>query len=734
MAIAKTVRRQRDFSAGQVDAMAERRTDLKLVDAGLKKALNCHPLPSGGIGRRPGRVIRYFDGLPSVHDIIRMADGAVVDIGFYPGRFIARDVGGGILDSIPAPWQASQLPELHWAASDRQVFVTHKSFAPQVLTLNPAAGTWSRANLDFADKLDGGIRAPFYRFDNFGVTLRPSARTGTITLTASDNAPVFRSSHIGMLFEWGGRQVVILSVQAPWRATASVLEELPPTYHVTLGSGEAGGFRVGEIVEGADSGTVGEVVLVTDSLDRITVLTTNNFRGFDDAEDIVSPSSRGTVVSSVENVPTGPSVQWREQFLSGDRGYPQAVAIAHQRLIFTDFPQRPDAVLMSAIGLPDDFEIGADADDAILEFVPLNCRVLHAVPEHDLIFLTDAGPFYVPVSASNPLAPGSVSFKRIGTDGASHHRPVGFASGVLYPSIDGRRLMAIVPTGQTAQPYIVQSLTDYHRDLFPGIAAIAYSDGTADVPGSRVYVVNDDGTVVVGKYIPGEEFVGWFPWDGQGEVLSVAAGFGAVVFVTEYVLGNGNDTVYVGEEMSLDTYLDGTIALETEDSWQDSTGTAWTTSTGLPWRVNSGFVLPFAGNNLVGWADGFYLGPINVDNDGLAEVDSDAYDDITVGWSFTPEVQPFIPIIEGGADNMQGLRKRKIAKAAVTVRDTQTFIADRNHFGGYKVGENQEEPRPERDATFTWRRLGRSHDPTVEISQPVPGSFNIIEIAIEVTV
>lgn len=741
MAIPKTIRRQLDFSAGQVDAAAERRTDLKIVNAGLKRAINCAPLSTGGIERRPGREVRYFDDGPSVHGIIRAADGAVFDIGFYDQAFIVRDIGGGIIDTVTGcPWTAGTRFELQWAASDLQVFVTHESFEPQVLSFDQASGSWSIDALGFTRDGNGRYKVPSLRFDNFGATIGVSGRTGTVLLRGwagyqhFGSVNIFRPTMVGTVLTWAGKQILLTTYLNPSSMYGTVLEELPPTFLVQLDASESGGWRVGEIVEGGDSGTIGEVIEVYGTGDHfLTILTTNNYNGFDNGEPLIGLTGRGEVSGQTEVV-GGSSIQWSEQFMSADRGWPRSVTVAYRRLILADFPQRPDAVLASRIDTPNDFEIGAAADAAFLEFLPKKARAVHVVSGSDLFVLSDAGPYYVPVSPSNPLAPGNIVFQLISTDAASTVRPVAFGTGVLFVSIDGKRVLAIVTTGQTAQPYLVQSLTDFHRDLFGTILALAYSDGTADVPGRRAYVVNSDGTVVVGRYGEGEDYVGWFPWRGQGAVSSIAAGFGSVIFETEYATGGGATSVFVGEEMSLATYLDGTITLTTSDSWQDSTGEAWKTSTGDAWQADTGLILPFAGAGLVGWGDGFFLGEVNVDNDGIADIDSGDFDEVTVGWAFTPEVQPFVPMIDEGQDNQQGLRPRKVARVGVTVRDTQTFAADGCEFAGYVTGDNQEAPRPLRNDTFRYRQLGRSFDPVVEISQPTPGAFKLIELALEVTV
>lgn len=732
MTLPKSVRRQRDFSAGQIDDIAERRSDTKIFDAALKLARNIAPADAGAAKRRPGRRVVYFEDAAARHFMVRPAGGRTFDIGLshngVSGTFTVRAPGGGIVSTVSgARWTADQVNDLWWAADGNTVWIGHRSFVPQVFTFDGVA-TWTLADFSFRRGVDNNYKAPFYRYDEaIGATMWPSARTGSIQLATS--ADVFNAAHVNCLFKWAGRQVLITGVTNARRATATVIEGLSATWRVTVTAGQTAGFRVGEIVASDTSDVSGEVVAINAGSNYLDILMSGDQTsdsGFVSGDIIVGERGRATWASQAAVTTPPATTQWEEQFMSDYRGWPGSGAVAFQRLMLADFEQLEKAVIASAVGAPDDLEVTAEADGAFFETLPVNARAMHILGGSDLFVLTDRGPFYVPVSEATPLEAGAVRFRQISTDGCSETRPAPFATGVVYIAADDRRVLALVGTGQTAQPYAVQALTDFHRDLFTGPIGVTYSDGTTAVPGRRIYVVNADGTAVVGRYGDGEEFVGWFPWTGDGDVQSVAALGGDLVFNVAY------DGIYTGEELDPDAMLDGTINLSagSDDPIQLSTGASLTDSTGEPIYAHRGVLTEYAGLTLHAWVDGEYAGEVEVDPDGTVDLEGE---DIDVGWLFTPQMEPFVPTFDGGESFGQALKRRKISRVAITVKDTQTFIADGRPFAGYLAGDDMAEPRPLRSTTYAYRQLGRSYDPVVEISQPTPGRLTITEVAIEVT-
>lgn len=739
--ILKQTIRQRDFSGGQIDPSAERRDDTKLFKSALRKARNVRPRPSGAASRRPGRTIRYIDG--GLHDIVRPVADITFDVTFAALRFTARLTGGAIVSDLVAPWTSAQLAEMSWEVYGRYIFVCHREFTPQVITYDRDAGTWSIADYDFRTDLSGRKKAPFFRFADYGVTLQPSALTGSITLTAS--AAVFKAGHVGVLMRYAvaagvaqGRQMLITAVATDGlSATATVIETLPPTFRVTMAS--VSGYVLGEIVQGDTSGAYGQIVAINNGSTYLDILMVKGFGGFTNSEILVGQQGGSTVSSSTTTGPSYAATElWDEQFMSDLRGWPGAVSTDLTRLILTDFAQLENAIIWSAIAAPDDLEITGEATAAIFELVPQVCRVLYVAGGADEFVLTDQAIFYIPISGDNPLVPGSVEFRRIGSAGAGNVHPVAAADGLIFAGRSAKRLYAIVATGQTTRPYTVQPINELHEDLFDNPIAIAVSAGDQDTnPSAAIYVVNSDGTLAVGFGSAQQQNIGWFPWDGEGAVTAVASRYGDVIFTVSYDLNSGS-TVDTVEAIDNGSWLDGSIPLADlvgTDPLRTSTGAEITTSAGAAITVVSGAALPFANETLQGYdtATGLVVGDVTVDEDGRVDIEDTDLASVVLGWNFTPEIEPLLEDAEGGDPVGQRLRRRKVSRVALKVVDTHEITADGHVFGSYVTGGDWS-ARAAYSKTWPYRQRGRGYDPQVQISQPVPGDMTITEITVELTV
>ena len=155
VAIPSSIRRQRNFVAGQVSPDAERRSDLDIFDAGLKRARNVRALDTGALGRRPGRKVLYFDG--GQHDLVRPISPTIFDVTFDAGRFTARLQNGGVVSNITGcPWTAAILPTISWQAVGKRIFVTARGMQPQYLEYDDATGVCLSTPSRSAPALLGG--------------------------------------------------------------------------------------------------------------------------------------------------------------------------------------------------------------------------------------------------------------------------------------------------------------------------------------------------------------------------------------------------------------------------------------------------------------------------------------------------------------------------------------------------------------------------------------------------
>ena len=111
-------------------------------------------------------------------------------------RFYAE--GGQVMKGVPAapyeittPYDADDLFEINYTQSADVLYPTHPYYPPYKLSRRDHTD-WTLTAIAFS----GG---PFMPENSTDTTITPSAKTGTVTLTASANT--FESSHVGSLWK-----------------------------------------------------------------------------------------------------------------------------------------------------------------------------------------------------------------------------------------------------------------------------------------------------------------------------------------------------------------------------------------------------------------------------------------------------------------------------------------------------------------------------------------------------
>lgn len=726
MSLNDLIIRQRDFSSGEVDPDAIRRDDVEALKTAVRRARNLVCTHTGAITRRPGRRL-LFEDYGVIMDF-KPFDDAAFKVVFVDGGVKVRTQSGALVVSLPAPWTVDDLSSLVFEAMDNEIFVAWRG-RTQVIKIFEGTYDWEIAPYEFGIGLDGAIRMPFYRFEaTQNVSMQPSALTGNITVTFS--APVLSSQHVGVVFRYGGRQLRITSIISATVASAAVVEELPPSFAITVASGS--GFSVGQIVETDTINAKGEVFAVAGNV--VSIVSIDKLTTPQTGETLIGPTA-SSKISAVAAAPSpGAVIQWDEQFVSDYRGWPRSVSKDRERLIMTNFAQKKNAIFWLATGNNRDGSIGADAAQAMLEFITAECQVFHVVGGYDEFAVTDRGVFYIPVSVGTPLQPGSVEFRPIFTSELSDIRPIEVTEGLIFVDKSKTGIYVISATGQTSRPYIANEINRLHRHLFEDIQSIAATSATPKFPSRQVYVVNGDGSYVTGQFNPDREYIGWLKQEGAGRVLSVAGTYGEVVMMSAYKFGGVE--YGVAEALDYDLLCDCGTTIDSGSSFdflQFDDGSPLTFEDGSKLQLDGTIVSFHAGKTVSVFADGFYFGPMAIPADGVLD-GFDAYEKITLGIDFAWSLIPLFTNFEGGQPAGQGEQRRKIEKMLMTVRDTQEFRCGGRDFGSYRGGDDMSLPIPARDYTYRYREVGRSYDPVVEITSTFPAKFKMIELFTRITV
>jgi hypothetical protein len=441
-----------NFTAGELSPRLDGRIDLAKYQNGVTNLENFLVHPHGGVTRRPGtefiaevkssslptRIIPFEFNTEQVY---------LIEAGNQYLRFY-KD-GGQILNSgsiveVATPYLTAELFEIKYAQSADTMFIVHPNHAPRKLTrTSDTAWTLTEVPFEFG---------PFLDENTTDTTITSSARTGTVTLTAS--ADLFVSTDVGRLVKiYDGFAKIsaftnATTVAAVVQPNLDGLSELLPEYTATTISFSEGdpsstgaehndrivdsaklfkdqGFVVGQkiTISGASSTNNGDKLIaeVTDD----TILTAPS----DDLADQAAGSSF-TIVGKLEATD-----EWSLGAFSTTTGFPGAICFFEERLVYGGTTSQPQTVFFSESGGFDQFNTGADdADAMVFTLASSQVNVIRSlVPSRTLIVLTTGAEFSAG-SGSNldPITPTNIQIKRQTTHGTANVAPVTAGSAVLF--------------------------------------------------------------------------------------------------------------------------------------------------------------------------------------------------------------------------------------------------------------------------------------------------------------
>lgn len=644
---------QARFWLGELRPEVTARTEPEITRQGLRRAENSRPTQSGQLVRRPGSV--FINDIGEQFTLVNYTDAAGTDLVLAFSNATMQSFrlsdGAKVGEVTGAPWTTAMLANLSFDADADKLYVAHRDLQTQVLQFT--SGSWTRSAFAFDSGAGSSKLQPYYRFDDLdGITLTPGAYTGT-GISLQTSADFFTSDHVGVRIRYAFREIDIKTVSDAQNATGDVVDELPPAYDVTVT--DASGFRVNDVVVGADSGAQGRVLAVNTGTNVIQVLIINGFEGFDGGapgEDIDGPSHSSNVSGTPSKVGTPPAtLLWDEQFMSAARGWPGWVSIFRSRLVFCDFGQEEGALFLSRAGVLTDGDVeDGDTDSAILEVLKdqQRSRIIYAVPSQNLILLTPNKTFYVSDDPQTGIiTPATISFKTIARIGAKQIRPVQFETSVIFVDAGGNRVMEAFPTGEFSRPWAVGDLSADHSHLIKTPVGLTATEGSDQDPERYVYAVNSDGTIACMFTRDLQErgrIIGWFPWSTQGSWKEVTAIDGVVYCAVTRTVGGStqwylerfeNDRLIDSAAFTVDATAFVEIVTSAGDKLVDSQGNQIVTS--------SQALLHLAGETVAVIADNRDYGDFTVSADGT--IDDPVLDGVTfdAGFNFTVTVDPFWP-------------------------------------------------------------------------------------------
>ena len=685
------------FAGGELAPALYGRIDLAKYDVGAAEIENMIVLRYGGVSRRPGfRYVAqtYNNGKARLIPFRYSSDqNYIVEVTAGRFRFYTDQgivVQNGNPYSIANDFTETQLADIKYTQSADTLFLTHPEHYPMTLVRKGAAN-WEYQRMD----IKGG---PFEDAIRNGISITPSAKTGTITLTAS--ASYFTQDMVGSFLSVQqtvasqkqegvpGQLVdsvpVVLQVDCP--PGASVFVETfgfwTGTIHIEKYDKESGSWV--ELRSQSNNHSQNYQLTFTNETDEITPyrVTSSDFdpsvwsgengnqtgkvvlQTFSsDYEGIVKitavnsgTSARATVIRKLAS--TSATEDYALSPWSAAKGYPACCGFFEDRLVLAATKTAPQTFWMSRTGDYYNFGVSIPQMDTDAITGTLNNGQMNGIKymaTFGEILMQTAGGTYKVSGGDKPITPGNQQSKPQEYRGINH----------LTPCLIGGRIVFVQQQGN-----IVRDLGyTYDSDKYQGddvslLAAHLFENHTIEgityqeVPNSIVWCVRDDGILLGMTYIKEQDVYAWHKHTTDGLFVDVCS-----------ISGDHEDELWAVVNRDGNYYVEvmGTQVQEEEpkkqfyvDAGYRITGNTGKTITGLNW---------LAGKTVQILGDGNVLPEQEVAGDGTLALNH-VFGTLVIGMGYVSRLKT-LPVEVNAADGTMASRKKRIARMMLMFKDSR---------------------------------------------------------------
>jgi hypothetical protein len=537
------------FNAGELSAKMDARRDVDKYNSGCLTLENFQILPHGGVTRRPA--IEYIATAKTgkvrlIPFEFSSTQTYIMEFGEKYIRYYKdgeQVLSGASPAETVSPYSADDLWGLKYVQSADVIWFVHPDYP--VYKLSRTSDTvWTMAELvpDYP---------PFLDVNTGAITITPSATTGSITLTAS--APLFDVKHEDAYFLI--KHVRTDNAQSTTDGTGA--GPVAPTGTNTIaGRGDFNFRTTGSwdakkvaVWRSIDSGTTWEKfneydlnganvdASWTENEDGIIYAWTSTAAAPADATATLSVKDYYTegivqitgITSDTEATATviqtlgGTSAvtTWAEGAWSEYQGYPQAVSLFENRLVFAGTARQPNTLWLSKTDNYTSWRPGSLATDALI--LTLGSGRIDEIrwlsPQRGLIIGTVGSEWALEAeSDKKPLTPTAYSLKRKTTYGTSTLQGTMVNGAVLFMMRQGRKLRELAYQYDVDE-FQAPDLTILSEHITEaGIIDASY----VQQPDNMWLGVRGDGELAVLTYERDQGVVGWQRWVTDGEFESVA--------------------------------------------------------------------------------------------------------------------------------------------------------------------------------------------------------------------
>ena len=746
-----------NFQYGEISPSLVSRTDSAIYNSSAQSVKNFFIRTEGGVAKRGGfQALHDFTGVTentAIRQQVRLipfifSDDEQYVIAFSHQKceiFFINPTTGALslattltqdINSAALQWDQAYLHEMTYAQGGDILFVSHNTFMCQQIV---RTGLNSFQVEQFTFQLQAGnakTYQPYYPFHATGVTLDPSATTGTgITVTASaayfdttgsqSGGNYASSKHVGLTLLYHDAEILITSVQSATQATGNVVDELfveliPNALRTIDGSTTIEITHVNHGMSASDSITIRNASAVG----GVNAAQINGSRSIQKVIDenrytITAGSAANTTEDgggNIQVVTHAPTQQWMEQSYSSLRGYPAAVGFHENRLWFGGTLAQPDTVWASKSGLYYNFDIGDAADDDSLELVMSIGEVAtirHFVSNRDIHIFTAGSEFFIPTFENQPITPTNARVKRQTAFGSTFVRPQPFYGATIFSQIGGKMIRQFV-FDDSEQAYKADPISLLSSHLISDPVQMCVISGAVNTAESFVFAQNFTGEIAVYNLNRIEGVAGWTRFETNGSFHSVTAIGNRVFAVINTNLGSGAKS-FVFTELNQNVSLD--------------LGNTYTGTAGV--FTVSNFFENGAEVDVISSTD--YLGKFTVSG---GQIDVSAVDasltSCQVGFGFDVELKTN-PIDVNTAIGPETGQPRSLSRVILDMSETLSVSVNNKKLIIRKVNNDFSQPRQAVTGKREFYLLGYNKDPQITVTQTAPMFIQVNGLVAEVS-
>ena len=432
------------------------------------------------------------------------------------------------------PFDKVYLQEYTFAQYGDVMFICHPLFAPRMLT-RTGLDAFEISVYSFDKRADNKVTyQPYSKFQASGVTLDPSATTGSgVTLTTS--SAYWVAGHVGTTIRYGGSEIEITGYTSSTVVTGTVVDELKIRLSVLnplrtidgtaiievthLSHGFSGGesitFEEASAVGGINASQINGARTVGGIIDENTYTITAGSNA-NDSED------GGGNVKIVTHAPTQ---DWDEQSWSSVRGYPAAVTFHENRLSFGGTIAGPDNIWMSKIGNFFNFDVGDAADSDSIQLVAATGdvnQIRYMVSNRDLQIFTATGELYIPTYLNQAITPTNAQIRKQTPYGCEFVQPTSIDGATIFTEMGGNTVREYLYT-DTEEAYTSTSISTIASHLIDTPKYLAVVHSGFDLPDSYAAFTLSNGEITLFSSNRAEKKASWTRVTTDGIFSSVCA-------------------------------------------------------------------------------------------------------------------------------------------------------------------------------------------------------------------